>query len=112
MRQAALEHRATQVLAAHKGRAFDVATSRDGRLAATAGGDRAVRIWSLPSGRRVGEIRGYRDEVRAVSFSRDGTRVASAAHDGEIAVAGRGRRPARRRGASAGRLRDQHRLRR
>ena len=87
LRQATLAHRATRVIAAHDGLVFGVAPSPDGRLAATAGGDRTVRIWSVGSGRRVGEIRGYRDEVRAVSFSRDGKRIASAAHDGEIAVA-------------------------
>jgi WD40 repeat protein/DNA-binding SARP family transcriptional activator/energy-coupling factor transporter ATP-binding protein EcfA2 len=86
-RQATLAHRATRVIAAHKGLAFGVSPSPDGRLVATAGGDRTVRIWSVSSGRRVAEIRGYRDEVRAVSFSRDGRRIASAAHDGEIAVA-------------------------
>jgi WD40 repeat protein/DNA-binding SARP family transcriptional activator len=87
LRQAALAHRATKVIAAHHGLVFDIAPSADGRLAATAGGDRTVRIWSVGSGRRVGEIRGYRDEVKAVSFSRDGKRIASAALDGEIAVA-------------------------
>ena len=87
LRQATLAHRAKSVITAHQGRAFGVAPSPDGRLIATAGGDRTVRIWSVGSGRRIGEIRGYRDEVRAVSFSRDGRRIASVAHDGEIAVA-------------------------
>jgi WD40 repeat protein/DNA-binding SARP family transcriptional activator len=87
VRQATLAHRATKVIVAHNGVAFDIATSADGRMAATAGGDHTVRIWSVARGRRVGEITGYGSEVRAVSFSRDGERIASAALDGEIAVA-------------------------
>lgn len=87
LRQATLAHRTTRVIAAHKGRLFDIATSADGRMTATAGADRTVRIWSVASGRRIGEIRGYRTQVRAVSFSRDGERIASATLDGEIAVA-------------------------
>ncbi|MEA2274253.1 MAG: hypothetical protein QOI98_2961, partial [Solirubrobacteraceae bacterium] len=87
VRQATLEHRATKVIAAHTGLVFGIASSADGRLAATAGGDRTVRIWSVGSGRRAGDIHGYHAEVRAVSFSPDSRRIASAAHDGEIAVA-------------------------
>ncbi|HEX6391667.1 MAG TPA: hypothetical protein VFZ89_19535, partial [Solirubrobacteraceae bacterium] len=95
VRQATLEHRATHLIPAGQGVLFGYALSPDGRLAATAGGNKTVRIWNVDSGRLVGQTRGYRDEVRAVSFTSNGTRLASAAHDGEIAVtdpAGRGRR--------------------
>jgi WD40 repeat protein len=87
LRQATLAQRAKYVIPAHSGILFGVAPSPDGRLAATAGGDRIVRIWSVATGRRVGEIRGYGGEVRAVSFSPDSKHLVSAASDGEIAVA-------------------------
>jgi WD40 repeat protein/DNA-binding SARP family transcriptional activator len=87
VRQATLEHRAARVIHAHNDLIFDVSVSTDGRLAATASADRTVRIWSVGSGDRVGETRGYHDEVRALSFSPDGKRIASATADGEIAVA-------------------------
>jgi WD40 repeat protein/transcriptional regulator with XRE-family HTH domain len=87
LRQATLAHRATRVIKAHKGLVYGIAPSPNGRVAATAGGDRSVRIWNVRSGARVGTITGYRDEVRAVTFSRDGKQIASAAHDGEIAMA-------------------------
>jgi WD40 repeat protein/DNA-binding SARP family transcriptional activator/energy-coupling factor transporter ATP-binding protein EcfA2 len=87
LRQATLAHRATRVIAAHSGRVAAVAPSPDGRFAAIASGDRTVRILSLGSGRRVGEIRGYRDVVQAASFSHDGKHFATASLRGEIAVA-------------------------
>jgi WD40 repeat protein/DNA-binding SARP family transcriptional activator/uncharacterized protein YbaA (DUF1428 family) len=87
LRQATLAHRATRVVRVHGGIVFGLALSPDGRLAATAGDDGRVRIWSRASGRGVGEVGGFGDEVRAVSFSPDGTRIAAAARNGEIAVA-------------------------
>ena len=87
VRQAAFEHRAARVIAAHDDLAYDIALSPNGRAAATASADRTVRIWNLRTGRRIGQIAGYREEVRAVSFSRDGRRLATSSADGEIALA-------------------------
>jgi WD40 repeat protein len=87
LRQAALEYRVTRVVGAGDGLLYGLATRLDGRVAATAGADRTVSIWSLSSARRIGRVGGFRAAVRAVSFSRDGRRIAIAAQDGEISVA-------------------------
>ena len=87
VRQAAHEHRASRVIDAGDGLLFDLATTPDGRVAATAGAERTVSLWSVPSGRRIGRVGGFGDAVRAVSFSGDAKRIAIAAQDGEIAIA-------------------------
>ncbi len=92
LRQATLEHLETRAVQAHEGLGNDVAVSPDGRRAATAGSDGAgsdgtVRVWSLPDGRRLATIRVDHTEPRAVSFSRDGTRIATASSGGVVAVA-------------------------
>lgn len=49
------------------------------------GGPRsAVRVWSTETGRRVAELRGHRDEVWAVSVSRDCKRVLSGGFDCDV----------------------------
>ncbi len=89
LRQAAYEARGTGVRSAGDGWLYAVATSRDGRWAATAGGDGAVRVWDLSRGRPAAAIRGHSGSVWDVAFSPDGGRVASAGSDGTVAIAGR-----------------------
>ncbi len=56
------------------------AFSPDGRLLATCGTDRTVRLWPIGGG-PCRELRGHTDEVFTVAFHPGGTRLASAGRD-------------------------------
>ncbi len=52
-----------------------LAVSADGALLASASVDGAVVLWHLPTWKRLARLEGGGDELRAVSFTPDGTRV-------------------------------------
>jgi WD40 repeat protein len=56
---------------AHDGWIHDLAVSRDGRLLATCGTDRMVRVWSAEDGRKLHELAGHEADVLAVAFHPD-----------------------------------------
>jgi hypothetical protein len=63
-----------------------LAYSGDGRLIASGGFDRVVRLWEAASGQERRRYDGHAGWVHGVDFSPDGQRLASAGGDGTILV--------------------------
>ncbi|MBN4055058.1 WD40 repeat domain-containing protein, partial [Acidimicrobium ferrooxidans] len=60
--------------------------SPDGQLIAQAGENERVSLYSVESGKRVGQLRGHTRRVREAVFSPDGQRIASASEDLSIRI--------------------------
>ncbi|HLH28014.1 MAG TPA: serine/threonine-protein kinase, partial [Acidimicrobiales bacterium] len=68
----------------HPGEILAVAISPDGRLAATAGDDRTIRLWDLATGSPVGAAMRHGAGVFAIAFGPDGRVLASGCLDGSV----------------------------
>lgn len=69
---------------AHEDTIFDLAISKDGKLLATAGGDKVVKIWDLETQKEVARLEGHVAQVLTVGFNGDGTQLVSGGADQQL----------------------------
>src|SRR5439155_20172219 len=63
-----------------------VSITPDGKRLASAGHDRTVSVWDLPSGKERFRLSGHGGDVTCLSFAPDGKTLASGAADGTVRV--------------------------
>ncbi|MBY0459910.1 MAG: WD40 repeat domain-containing protein, partial [Gemmataceae bacterium] len=63
-----------------------LALTADGKVMATSGVDKTVRVWDVVGNRQLRSFQGHMDEATAVAVRADGRQVASGSKDGAIRV--------------------------
>jgi WD40 repeat protein len=78
--------RPDRILEAHRGWVRALAVSPDGKMLASCGNDRLVKLWSIPDGKLLHELAGHGCHVYNVAFHPDGKHLISADLKGIVKV--------------------------
>ena len=71
---------------AHGDTIFDMAVSTDGKLLATAGGDKLVKIWDLSTRKETARLEGHSAQVLTLAFNSDATQLVTGGADQQLKV--------------------------
>jgi len=71
---------------AHADTVFELAVSSDGKLLATAGGDKLVKLWDLATQKELAKLEGHTAQVLALAFNPDATQLVSGGADQQLKV--------------------------
>ncbi|MBD2612756.1 hypothetical protein H6G94_15995 [Nostoc punctiforme FACHB-252] len=86
LRRAIYEIRERNRLEGHTNTVYSVSFSPDGRLLASASGDKTIKIWDVTKGKEIRTLTGHSNNVFSVSFSPDSQKLASASGDKTIKI--------------------------
>jgi WD40 repeat protein len=71
---------------AHADTIFDLAVSSDGKLLATAGGDKLVKLWKLETHREIAKLEGHTAQVLALAFDPTSAQLVTGGVDQQLKV--------------------------